>query len=139
MKTPGGRNQNLLVRARSVLIDALEALHDHRDAVIVVGAQAVYLRTDRIRIALAEATKDSDVVLDPGLLSDDPLLEEAMKGAGFLPSSQPGSWLTVEGIPVDLMVPDSLAGRGRRSAQIPPHDKEFSSTSTWLRRMPSRL
>ncbi|MCL2804066.1 MAG: hypothetical protein FWD29_08995 [Micrococcales bacterium] len=33
------------VAARSVLLDALEALHDHLDNLIMVGAQAVYLHT----------------------------------------------------------------------------------------------
>lgn len=36
---------DLLVAARSALLDALEALHAHRDAVIVIGAQAIYLHT----------------------------------------------------------------------------------------------
>ena len=43
MNQPGG--DNLLVQARSALLDALHALHDHRDALIVIGAQAVYLRS----------------------------------------------------------------------------------------------
>jgi hypothetical protein len=35
----------LLVRSRAALLDALDALAAHRDAVIVIGAQAVYLHT----------------------------------------------------------------------------------------------
>lgn len=46
-----------------------------------------------------------------------------MRRAGFLPDTQPGAWLRSDGIPVDLMVPDQLAGAGRRSVEIPPHDK----------------
>jgi hypothetical protein len=38
-------------------------------------------------------------------------------------AGQPGSWLSPGGIPVDLMVPDAIAGKGRRSVQAPPHDK----------------
>jgi hypothetical protein len=38
-------------------------------------------------------------------------------------AGQPGSWLSPGGIPVDLMVPDAIAGRGRRSVEAPPHDK----------------
>jgi hypothetical protein len=34
---------DLLVAARSALLDALEALHAHRDAVIVIGAQVIKL------------------------------------------------------------------------------------------------
>ena len=43
---------DLLVRSRSVMLDALEALALHRDAVIVIGAQAVYLRTGARRLLL---------------------------------------------------------------------------------------
>lgn len=47
-------------------------------------------------------------------------------------SSQPGAWLSPDGIPVDLMVPESLAGpSGRRGARIPPHS---TSIAFWLRR-----
>ncbi len=34
----------LYVLARRVLLDALEALGDHREAIVLVGAQAVYLQ-----------------------------------------------------------------------------------------------
>lgn len=124
MNSSGDRSVDLLVRARSVLLDALDALQDHSDAVIVIGAQAVYLRTGGIDVALAEATKDSDVAVDPRLLADDPRIETAMRSAGFLPDTngQPGAWVSTDGIPVDLMVPDALAGPGRRGARIPPHD-----------------
>lgn len=39
----GGESSGLLARARQALLDALVALHDHRDSVIVIGAQAIYL------------------------------------------------------------------------------------------------
>lgn len=125
MSNSGDDSTDLLVRARSVLLDALEALQEHSNAIIVIGAQAVYLRTGGIDVALAEATKDSDVAVDPRLLAADPRLEAVMKKAGFLPaiSQQPGAWMSPGGIPVDLMVPESLAGPGSRSVQIPPHDK----------------
>jgi hypothetical protein len=129
MNSPGGTEVDLLVRSRSALLDALQALEAHRDAVIVVGAQAVYLRTTRTLLALAEATKDSDLALDPRSLGVDPLIEEAMRAAHFLPdleSGQPGSWVNLEGIPVDLMVPEKLAGaasKNARSARIPPHGR----------------
>src|SRR5487761_2534648 len=129
MNRPGEAEADLLVRSRSALLDALQALEAHRDSVIVVGAQAVYLRTTRTLTALAEATKDSDLALDPRSLGIDPLFEQAMRTAHFLPdleSGQPGSWVNVEGIPVDLMVPEKLAGiasKTARSARIPPHDR----------------
>ena len=124
--SPRGDSDSLLVQARSALLDALEALSEHRDAVIVVGAQAIYLHTGNALVALAEATKDSDLALDPRRLDDDPLLEEAMTRAGFhlnTFSGQPGAWMNRAGIPVDLMVPEDLAGIGTkntRGARIPP-------------------
>ena len=48
------------VLARAVLLDALEALGDQRDAVIVVGAQAVYMHTGAIEMAVPEFTLDAD-------------------------------------------------------------------------------
>jgi hypothetical protein len=128
MSSPGVSEIDLFVRSRSVLLDALEALDAHRDAIIVVGAQAVYLRTSSALVALAETTKDSDIAVDPRSLQDDPLIEEAMRTGLFLPnleSPQPGAWVNSEGVPVDLMVPEQLAGSGgknARGARIPPHD-----------------
>jgi Nucleotidyltransferase len=117
----------LYLASRRVLLDALEALADHRDAVILIGAHAVYLYTGEADVRVATRTKDSDLALDPGLLAADPLLEEAMSGAGFhrnLEGGQPGEWLSAEGIPVDLLVGRSLVDpRGSRGARIPPHSK----------------
>ncbi|WP_285728272.1 GSU2403 family nucleotidyltransferase fold protein [Psychromicrobium xiongbiense] len=128
MSSAGGDPRDLLVRARSALLDVLGALSSQRDAVVVIGAQAVYLWTGGLEVALAEATKDSDVALDPRALVDDPTLDAAMKSAGFFPaaSGNPGAWVNAEGIPVDLMVPEDLAGPGNkqtRGARIPPHSK----------------
>jgi hypothetical protein len=125
MNESGG--SDLLTRARTALLDALDALAEHRDSVVVIGAQAIYLHTGGAAVALAETTKDSDLALDPRSLKDRPLLEEAMREAGFEldpETRQPGTWISLEGIPVDLMVPEALAGRGgRRGARIPPHSK----------------
>jgi hypothetical protein len=73
--------------AARALLDALEALHAHRDAVIVIGAQAIYLHTGAGEVALAEATKDSDLALDTRILPDEPLLEQAMTAAAGPPSA----------------------------------------------------
>jgi len=59
-------------------------------------------------VALPEATKDSDLALDSRSLGSDPLIEDAMRSANFMPNpdtGQPGSWINTYGIPVDLMVP----------------------------------
>ncbi|MGJ6979882.1 GSU2403 family nucleotidyltransferase fold protein [Aestuariimicrobium soli] len=112
--------------ARMGLLDALEALERHLGALVVIGAQAVYLHTGATQIALAEFTTDGDIAVDPSLLSSDPLMEGAMTAAGFTPDprgSAVGSWISPRGVPVDLMVPEALAGSGRRGVRVPPHSR----------------
>lgn len=134
MSPPG--DADILVAARSALLDALEALHDQRDALVLIGAQAIYLHTGAATVALGEATKDSDLAVDPRALSDSPRLDDAMQRAGFhrnLTEPQPGSWLSPGGIPVDLMVPAALAGSGgRRGARIPPHSRHATRRTPGL-------
>ncbi|MCA1709138.1 MAG: hypothetical protein LC808_40000, partial [Actinobacteria bacterium] len=71
----------LYIEARRVLLDALDALVIHRDAIIVVGAQAVYMRTGASDIPVAPFTTDGDITLDPSRLGDEPTLGEAMENA----------------------------------------------------------
>jgi hypothetical protein len=42
----------ITVAARRVLLDALEALEAHRDALVLVGAQAIYLYTGDTDVAI---------------------------------------------------------------------------------------
>lgn len=118
---------DLLIESRSTLLDALEALSAHRNAIVLVGAQAIYLYTGHADVPIATSTRDSDLVIDPWMIADDPLLEDAMTAAGFhrnLLSGQPGEWLDDNGIPVDLLVPETLVGAaGRRGARMPPHSR----------------
>lgn len=127
---------NMIVEARAALLDAVAALEAHKDSVILVGAQAIYLRTGSATFALAEATNDSDLAIDPRTLGEDPRLEEAMTGAGFIlnpVTQQPGAWMSPTGIPVDLMVPGHLAGSGsRRGVRIPPHDRHSARRAAGL-------
>lgn len=117
--------------ARRVLLDGLIALQHHLDAITVVGAQAVYLRTEEAAIPAAAYTSDGDLGIDPARLLDEPRLECALRNAGFrlLQENQPGLWSRdeiIEGkvVPVelDLLVGATLAA-GRRAARIKPHDK----------------
>ncbi len=115
-----------VVRARRALLDALEALGTHRDAVILVGAQAIYIHTGSAEVALAEFTSDADLAVDPSRLGADPLIQEAMTAAGFVPDPDQdalGTWRSRDWVPVDLLIPATVAGRGRRSVEVPPHDK----------------
>lgn len=97
----------LYVAARGVLLDGLEALGEQRRAVILVGAQAVYLRVGAADLATTPHTTDADVVLDPHELQPHPSLAEALGRAGFTPKlgeSGPviGSWVAereVHGMP----------------------------------------
>jgi hypothetical protein len=126
----------IYVEARRVLLDALTALAPQGPAVIVAGAQAVYLRTGAADIAVAPYTTDGDLTLDPSLLFDEPALEAAMRRAGFDLAVEdghvePGVWVAsanVAGesvpIPVDLIVPEGAAsGGGRRGARLGAHGK----------------
>jgi hypothetical protein len=123
------------VAARRVLLDALEALRPHHPAVIVAGAQAIYLRTGSAAIGIAPYTTDGDLALDPSILASEPALDDAMRGAGFRlfeprPDVQePGIWVAdavIAGetvlIPVDLIVPTGAAPPGgRRATRLPAH------------------
>ncbi len=119
---------DLPARTRRALLDALDALRDQLDALVVIGAQALYLHTGDVEVAIPEETKDADIGIDRAKLHEDPLIEAAIEGAGFykdLENPQPGSWISPDGIPVDLMVPEAMAGpnaSNRRGARIPPHD-----------------
>jgi hypothetical protein len=134
------------VVARRVLLDALAALAPHGRAVIVAGAQAIYLHTGTGELAIAPYTTDGDLALDPTLLGPEPQLEAAMRGAGFQlleprPSHpEPGIWVataTVEGeeliIPVDLIVPEGAANPGgRRGARLGVHGNRAARRAVGL-------
>ena len=120
--------QSLYVVARRVLLDALVALHDQADAITIVGAQAIYLRSVEVELSVASYTSDADLGLDPQRLAESPLLEQAMTAAGFVRGNphNAGSWLRTErvggvmaDIAVDLLVPEGLSDGGRRSVRIP--------------------
>lgn len=121
------------ILARSVLLDALDALGAHREAAVLVGAQAVYLHTGNADLAVAPTTTDADIALAPNRLRDEPLLEEALRTAGFFPGSNPGSWVGAHGVAVDLMVPEALSGSGgRRGARLPIHGNRVARRTAGL-------
>jgi hypothetical protein len=130
------------VEARKVLLDVLETLRDHLDALVIVGAQAVYLRTEG-RLPMYQAfTTDADVVIDPDRLGPIPPLGDAMRSAGFVLTSEPGVWeahvLRSEAeeivVPIDLIVPEHVAPKaGRRSARLAgQHGKATARKSAGL-------
>lgn len=134
------------VAARRVLLDALEDLADHRDAIIVVGAQAVYLRTGAANVGVAEYTTDGDLAIASDMLAGSPLLEEVM-GARFhharrgpTEAEEPGVWtrsVEIDGerieIPVDLIVPEGIAPPGgTRGARLGAHGKRAARKAPGL-------
>ncbi len=116
--------QEQYVRARLVLLDALEALGDHRNSVILVGAQAIYVHAGEATFGMVAYTTDADLAIDPRVLEKTPPINSLMRGAGFRPGVQPGIWLGKDDIQVDLLVPEALGGGGRRSARLGGHGKE---------------
>jgi hypothetical protein len=86
------------VEARRVLLDALTALAPHNPALVVAGAQAVYLRTGDGDVAVAPYTTDGDLAVDPTSLAPAPAIEATMTEAGFQLSIvdghvEPGIWV----------------------------------------------
>ena len=123
----------LYVRARTALLDAADAVAEQLDALVLVGAQAIYLHTGRADFATAEYTTDADFCVAPAVLSDAPLLAGLLEARGFLPGEHPGAWSSPDGIPVDLMVPEALAGpRSRRRARLGPHGERVARRAKGL-------
>lgn len=112
------------VQARRVLLDALDALTAHLPGLVLVGAQAIYVHTGRAAIAVPEYTTDADLAVAPDLLADSPLIGEALMSAGFSRSLDPGRWVSLDGIYLDLLMPESLAGPGRRGASLGVHGRK---------------
>lgn len=121
--------------ARRALLDALDALKDQLDALVLVGAQAVYLQCGDADLLAAEHTTDADVAVDPRALRPQPEIATALRSAGFyLTDARHGGavgiWTTqreIAGVPalltVDLLTPAALGGAGRRAARLPPHER----------------
>jgi hypothetical protein len=142
------------VAARRVLLDALEALAAHRPAIVVVGAQAIYLRTGAddvgfapyttdvgLAVGISPYTTDGDLTIDPHALRNEPHLGQTMQAAGFEPAAgEPGVWLAntvIEGreleVPIDLIVPEAVAPPGgRRGARLGAHGKHAARRAVGL-------
>jgi len=122
----------LYIRARAALLDAAEALYAHRDALVLVGAQAIYLHTGDADLGVPEYTTDADFTVAPADLADAPLLADLLSARGFTPREHPGSWLSPDGIYLDIMVPERLAGPGTRGARLGSHGKRAARRAKGL-------
>lgn len=93
---------------RRALLDALDALAGQHDAVILVGAQAVFLHAGDVDEAIATETKDADLAVNPELLAAAPLIEEAMRRGLRARSAAPAARHVVQ---------------QRRDPRGPPHSR----------------
>lgn len=147
--TPGEANiapeTKLATRA---LLDALDALGPaHRDALVLVGAQAIYLHVGNDDLAVPQFTHDADLAVNPELVAASPLIIPALEAVGFTrepppgstKSSQPGQFhklIDGQWIEVDLLVPDAIASvthpNRRRSAGVDPHGRNSMARAAGL-------
>ena len=111
------------VKARAGLLDVLDAMGPLREAVVLVGAQAVYEYTREydMDFAVAPLTFGADVALSPELLVDDPRIPDVMEAAGYNLTEQPGIYKRDDGTQVDLLVPEGVGGRRGRGASLGVH------------------
>lgn len=114
------------VAARRVLLDALTALHGHAESLILVGAQAVYHHTGDADLTVPIMTSDADLAIDVTDLAEVPEIGEVLRKAGFAPGDNPGHWVALNQVAIDLMVVPHQSGRTRnsaRAARLATHDK----------------
>lgn len=123
------------VAARTVPLDALQALNSHLPNIVLVGAQGVYLRAGAAELAQPPMTTDADLALDTSGLAGEPEITRALKDAGFAPGRNPGSWLGRSGIAVDIMVVPAQSGttkKDARAARISPHARDTARITPGL-------
>jgi len=123
------------VAARRVLLDALTALEDHLDNLVLVGAQAVYHHTGDADLNVPLFTTDGDLALNTSDLSDSPEIGSVLQAAGFAVGPNPGRWIGAGDVGVDLMVVPHQAGIARataRAARIAPHDRKTARIAPGL-------
>jgi hypothetical protein len=130
--------------ARDFLLDALVVLGPHREALIVVGAQAVYEHTRQVSGLEQSSTNDGDLAVDPGLVTPSKSIYQAMLDAGFFPARPERSGIysrrptPPNGKPLpptlDLIAPESVSGssRSHRGARIVGQDKRAVSKADGL-------
>jgi hypothetical protein len=114
------------VAARRVLLDALAALEGHVDNLVLVGAQAVYHHAGEADLNVPLLTTDGDLAINTHDLAEAPEIGTLLRGAGFTPGPNPGHWVSVGDVAVDLMVVPHQAGTTKaaaRAARLSPHEK----------------
>jgi hypothetical protein len=126
-------NPREYVIARKVLLDCLGLLAEQSKALVLVGAQAIYLQTPALDTGLPASTTDGDIAIDPDLLFENPDLAELLETAGFRSHTSPGTWFSPEGVAIDLMVPrGALQPSTRRTALLRGHGESAARRSAGL-------
>ncbi|WP_020015851.1 GSU2403 family nucleotidyltransferase fold protein [Promicromonospora sukumoe] len=122
------------VAARRVLLDALDALNEHRDNLVLVGAQAVYHHTGAADLNVPLMTTDADLAINADGLADVPEIGDVLRSAGFTPGRNPGHWVALNDIAVDLMVVPHQSGTSAsaRGARLLPHEKHTARIARGL-------
>lgn len=133
-----------MAEARDLLLDALVALEPHRQALIVVGAQAVYEHTRLVEGLEQPSTSDSDLAVDPSLVTPSASIYQLLLDAGLFPArpERSGIYSRTPTLPggkphlptLDLIAPESVAGssRSHRGARIAGQDRKAVSKSDGL-------
>lgn len=120
-----------MIEARKALLDVLDALGKHRESAVLIGAQALYIHTSGFISPVAPFTQDADLAFDVQTVSISPSIEFVMKEAGFElgEDGNPGRWFSKTNVPVDIMIPKKLAGKGGRSAEFPNHGRRTARST----------
>ncbi len=123
------------VTARRVLLDALTALDPHRDNLVFIGAQAVYHHTGEGDLNVPIMTTDADLAINAVDLASDPEIGELLRSAGFVSGSNPGRWIGMNGVAIDLMVVPHQSGMTKataRAAKLIHHDNKTARIARGL-------
>lgn len=131
-------------RSRRALINVIQGLQEHREALTVLGGHAVIEMTWHLKtLPIPDTTLDGDLGVTPQLLAETPLLVEKMIELGYeaARTERPGVWSPTEeaDLPphdrtsVDLIAPRAVAApgitRAIRAARVPPHGKHSVSAT----------
>lgn len=132
------------VVSRRALIDVILGLHEHREALTVLGGHAVIEVTWHLdALPVPDTTQDGDLGVTPQLLGESPLLIEKMHELGFetARTDRPGIWSPIgqrdlpphERASVDLIAPRAVAAenttRPIRAARVGVHGKHSVSAT----------
>lgn len=117
----GAPMDSLTLATRVAIANVVRTLGGNSEALVLIGAHAIYLRTPDFRSAVAPATKDADFVLRPEVLTTIDPLDQVLVSAGYQRkgSDLPGTWVDPTGAELDFMTPGPR--RSKRSAPVPPH------------------